>query len=85
MRLARDKRLHVIGTVIACAGIVGLHHLAAWLGLWAAVGAGGTALAWAWEWLQKVRGEGEPSVEDALVGTITAWVFAGILLAAEAA
>lgn len=69
MKLAKDKIQHIALTAVASIAIVGLCLLAAEFGLWAAALVGGAGLAIGYEMLQKYRGEGEPSWQDAAAGT----------------
>lgn len=85
MKIATDKRMHLIGGLLAVAAIVGAYLLALFAGLWVACGVGGTAIAWGWEWVQKIRGEGVPDAADAWHGTIASWAGAAFVFWIEAA
>lgn len=70
MTIANDKRLHAAGGVVVAIFVVALDWLARSVGLWAACLAAGVAVAVGWEVLQRYRGDGSPSPEDAAAGIV---------------
>jgi hypothetical protein len=72
MKLARDKKLHVIMCACIALFVVALDWIARAYGLPAAMFVGGSAAAWAYEGIQKYRGDGEPSWQDAAAGMVGA-------------
>ena len=78
-----DKRKHALlcaaaaigGLLIALAGAHVSYGLAAWLA--------GAAIAFGYEALQKYRGEGEASKEDAIAGLVGATPVAVVILVVE--
>lgn len=70
MKIARDKRLHFVMCLCIALFVVALDWIARTHGLPAAMFVGGSAAAWAYEGIQKYRGEGTPDPRDAVAGMV---------------
>ena len=79
MKIATDKRLHILAGAAMAVAVAGLHLIAQAFGLhWAAL-AGGAGVSIGYELLQKYRGEGEPSLADAAAGIAGSAAAAAVL------
>lgn len=79
MKIRSDLKKHAMLCAVAALCVLPLLWLAERVGLWAACLAAGVSLAVAYELLQLYRGEGEPSWQDALAGSIGAAAVAGLV------
>lgn len=73
------KVLHIAACAAVAVASVGLAVLGQYVGVWASALAGGTAVAIGYELLQKYRGEGKPSWQDAVAGIIGAVVVSALV------
>lgn len=79
----KDKRQHALLCAAASIIVVALVWLGQSAGYWAAAFAGGCAMAWGYEFLQRYRGEGVFSHRDAIAGCIGSAIVSAAVAAAE--